>query len=68
MAPKQREGGGTGAKGSAKDAAAPALPAPRNPTLKQRLVVAIYVYFIPVFLLLNVAMLFSRYTAVPWLV
>jgi hypothetical protein len=75
--------GGAAVRGAAAKAASPAkaaaapAPAPyaiiqaprptRKPTLMQKLVVAIYVYFIPLFLALNALALFSRYTAIPWL-
>jgi len=38
-----------------------------QPTLQQRLSVASYIYFIPFFLLLNLACLCNKYTAVIWL-
>lgn len=66
MAPKAKEKAAKG--GGAAAGAAAAAPRARMPTLAQKLVVAIYVYFIPVFFAINAAMLFSRYTAVPWLV
>lgn len=39
----------------------------RTPTWQQRAVVAVYIYFIPVLVLANAAMLLSKWTAVPWL-
>ena len=69
MAPKAETGSG-GAKGSGNKggaAAAATAAGARVPTWQQRAVVAIYVYFIPVLLALNVAMLLSRWTAIPWL-
>ena len=37
-----------------------------KPTWTQKLVVAIYVYFIPALFVLNMVFLFRRWTAVPW--
>lgn len=54
------------AKGAAAAKAA-TLPPPRVPTWQQRLAVAVYIYFIPVFVALNVLMLLSKWTAIPWL-
>lgn len=42
-------------------------PPQRHPTLLQRLSCASYIYFIPVFVVLNVLCLFNRYTAIGWL-
>jgi hypothetical protein len=58
------------AAAASRRAAATKIKAPRPtrvPTLAQRLVVAIYVFFIPLFLILNALCLFSRWTAIPWL-
>lgn len=63
-------GGGGGAKAAAAPSAALSkhlAAVTRTPTWQQRLVVAIYIYFIPVFVALNAACLLSRWTAVPWL-
>lgn len=42
-------------------------PPQRRPTLLARLSCASYIYFIPVFLVVNVLCLCNRYTAVGWL-
>lgn len=42
-------------------------PPQRRPTLLSRLSCASYIYFIPVFVVLNVLCLCNRYTAVGWL-
>lgn len=39
----------------------------RQPTLKQKLSCACYVYFIPVLLALNLLCLFNKYTACIWI-
>jgi hypothetical protein len=57
-----------GAGGAAKRPAAGAkLPPPRSPSWRQKAVVAIYIYFIPVLVAANLAMLLSKWTAIPWL-
>ena len=67
MAPSAAVKSGGGSKklaGGAKDQ--PQLR-DRKPTLLQTAVVAVYVYFIPFFVAVNVALLFSRWTAALWL-
>lgn len=59
-------GDGAPASGSAQGGDAGACPA-RVPTWKQRAVVAIYVYFIPVFLALNALLALNPWTMLPWL-
>lgn len=49
-------------------ASATTSPTPqRLPTLLQLLSCASYIYFIPVFVVLNVLCLLNRYTAIGWL-
>ena len=57
---------GSSSRASAAATAVTAASA-RVPTWQQRAAVAVYVYFMPVFLVLNMAMLLSRSTAIPWL-
>jgi hypothetical protein len=66
---RKRAGAGaaTAPSQNAAAAAAAATTATRVPTWPQRGAVAIYMFFIPVFVLVNLAMLCSRWTAVPWL-
>ncbi|GBF94712.1 diacylglycerol O-acyltransferase 2B [Raphidocelis subcapitata] len=55
------------AAAGAKRPAEARLPPPRSPSWRQKAVVAIYIYFIPVLVAANLAMLLTRWTAVLWL-
>lgn len=61
MAGAAAKAGGAGAQANA------TTPQPRTPTLVQRLSCASYIYFIPVFLVLNLLCFLNRYTLCIWL-